>query len=495
MIFFAYLAFIAFSTLVALNDRKRGLLLFFAIGLTQDPVRKLIPGAPGYFTLCAVPVFFAMIVELAKTHGGFLRDFGCWHPKLASTLFLFFVSLLPGAALSATYGPGSWLFTVVGLLSYGTIILGILLGFFLPEREGDLERFLTVYCALAAPMLGGAFLEYFGVFPNWKVLGTSVLGHEWVRHIPSVVIKMVAGFFRSPDIMGWHAAMVLMLSSLFALRSRSWIRLCWIAVACWAFLCMVLCGRRKMMYMLPFFASIFLWALLFLSRGSRRTVSVGILVAILLVSLTGYQVFAPDSAFLKYYTYETGEILARVEQHGLKAVAGTFTQSGLLGEGLGFASTGSHHIHAPRPRVWQEGGLSRIAVELGLPGLMCFLFFGWRLVVCGLKIVVRRFSRQAPVFQTAAALFAILVANAASFVVSGQHFGDPFISSFIAVLVGLFLSTIRHFEPISHTNSAVFERTEQTPAVVFGEASKPPVAARGIDRWEDVAMSYWSRRL
>jgi hypothetical protein len=497
LVLYGFFVFIAISSLVALHDRRKGLVLFLLIGLTQDPARKMVPEAPGYFTLCTAPVLFALIAGLIKTGPGFWDEFRAWHPKLAMGIFFFAVSLLPGAGLSVTYGPGSWLYTAMGIFSYGVVIFGIAVGFFWPEKDGDIERFLAVYCLLCAPMLGGAYLEYLGMFPGWPVLGTSTLGHEWIRHIPGVVVKMVAGFFRSPDIMGWHAAMVVMLSLLFAFRSSGWkARLLWIAVGCWASVAMVLCGRRKMLYMIPVFVSCFLWAYYFWGTGARRAGVVSVLLLAVIFAVAGYQAFNPDSTFLQYYTYDPADAFKRLEKHGLQAVLTTFYQSGIFGEGLGFASTGAQHIPAPRPRTWQEGGLSRIAVELGLPGLVCLLFLGLQFAREGLQVVGRRIHRNDQVFLAAATMFAILIANVSSFIVSGGHFGDPFITSFLAIFVGLFFSTVR-FAGVEKTETLLLAQNVESvsptsPSVRFEPKASSPL--RDTERWEEIVLSFWSKR-
>ncbi len=497
MVRFGFFALIAFSSLVALTDRRKGMVLFLLIGLTQDPVRKMVPGAPGYFTLCTAPVLFALIVELVKNRPGFWGEFRSWLPGLALALFLFAISLLPAAGLSATYGPGSWMFTAVGIFSYGIFILGIAVGFFWPGREGDTERLLATYCLLCAPLLGGVYLEYLGLFSGWPVLGTSVFGHEWIRHIPGIMVKMVAGFFRSPDIMGWHAAMVVMLSFLFAFRSTGWSsRLFWIVVGCWASVAMFLCGRRKMLYMIPVFISCFLWAYYFVGTGARRAGAISILLLSSIFAVAGYQAFNPDSTFLQYYTYEPSDAFDRLERHGLEAVLATFAQSGIMGEGLGFASTGAHRISGSHPRVWQEGGLSRIAVELGLPGLICLLFLGFQIIRGGFILVGRRIPRDAQVFQTTVTMFAILVANAASFVVSGQHFGAPFVSGFLAVFIGLLFSAVRFAGSVSNEAPTLAHCAEGSASLPMSAplVSDETDAFQNADRWEDFVLSFWTKR-
>jgi hypothetical protein len=304
---------------------------------------------------------------------------------------------------------------------------------------------------------------------------------------------MVSGFFRSPDIMGWHAAMAAMFSLFIAFRSSGWRRWGWLSLGGWALMGLLLCGRRKMIYMLPLFISCFLWLNFSQGAASKRFGLLGVLIVFAILSLIGYQVFNPDSVFLEYYTYSPTDALVRLEKHGLDAVATTFKQSGILGEGLGFASTGAHHISAPRPRIWQEGGLSRLAIELGAPGLACFFFMGWQIAVNGLQIVRVQIPRDSEVFQVSTGLFAILVANASGFVVSGQHYGDPFIGCLVAIFIGMFFSTVRFAGTVPRADSAPDEGGVKSPVQV-GRPSSSPGALRENETWEELVLSLWSKR-
>jgi O-antigen ligase len=147
-----------------------------------------------------------------------------------------------------------------------------------------------------------------------------------------------------------------------------------------------------------------------------------------------------DPEIEDYYFGELGDAPQRVKQHGYEALIVTYRQSGFFGEGVGTATQGAHHLKVKRPRTWQEGGLSRILVELGVPGFICFLMLAIALVWRVLSLITKHLEPKSKEFPIMAGLGGVLFANACSFVVSYQIFGDPFIIVFFSLLVGFLLS-------------------------------------------------------
>ena len=66
MITIAFLAFVGLSATVALADWRRGWLLALVVGVLQDPVRKLVPGAPVYLTFSIVGVYIAILFSVQQ---------------------------------------------------------------------------------------------------------------------------------------------------------------------------------------------------------------------------------------------------------------------------------------------------------------------------------------------------------------------------------------------------------------------------------------------
>jgi hypothetical protein len=179
-------------------------------------------------------------------------------------------------------------------------------------------------------------------------------------------------------------------------------------------------------------------------RKPGRLLSLGLLISIPVVALIGLSDrLSEEITAIRYYKETAGESLDSLEEHGLGAVIETVRQNGFLGTGLGTATPGSHHLNVERPRNWQESGSSRVVAELGIPGT-----FGLMLVMFGIVVTSWRIARESLRTRSALApystgLLAFFVANVASLTVSGQILADPFIASFLGIMVGLVLSTGR----------------------------------------------------
>lgn len=446
MILNGYIFFLILLAFLTLKEWRRGIFFLILIAAIQDPVRKMIPGAPGYLTLSIMPVWFAMIFKAFPFLPDYRKEFSSHFPKLSSVVRLFVISIVPAALMSATYGPGSWQVTLIGLIFYSSLFFGILFGYmFTATDETLLLKVVVFYCILTAVMLIGSPLEYWSRFNYLRILGTSAFDAVWIRHTASGMVKLVSGFYRSPDVMGWHSVTLSMFSFLLGLKSNGKQRAFWIGMAGWGFVGAMLCGRRKMLYMLPIYGFVLAW-LLWRVQSNRFQFS-KMLVVILFGLSAGYgiyQMVGPSSDVENYYFKESSDDpFKRFKKHGYEAIVITYQQSGFWGEGLGTATQGIHHLNVARPRTWQEGGLSKIMVELGVPGFLSFvLVLGW-LIMSIWKLVAFQLDKEDPYFVLSAGFFAVLCGNSVAFVVSGQIYGDPFIIIFVTFISGLILSAAR----------------------------------------------------
>jgi cell division protein FtsW (lipid II flippase) len=252
---------------------------------------------------------------------------------------------------------------------------------------------------------------------------------------------MIAGFFRSPDVLGWHAAALVMFGVTLALKSDRWGRVGWAVLAGWGGVALMFCARRKMITMVPVFG-IATFGLYILQGHSRRLVRV-LLAAGVMVGVGAYVYLSVGASkeVEKFYSTTTGEMGERVQAHGIDSVVVTIRQAGFFGHGLGMAVQGVHNIKAKRPHIWQESGPSMLAAELGVPGLIAFALLLMGLVSAGFRALrhVGPASEQAVYVGVAS----VVVANAAAAVVSSQIFGDPFIGCFVPFLIGVILAGVR----------------------------------------------------
>ena len=439
---------VAVGVAIGVAQWRLALFVMALIAAVQDPLRKLVPGAPGYLVLATALVLMAAIIGLVSNYPPWWRGFGWYFPRIRLAMALFVLACIPAALISATYGPGSWLLTLLGVFSYGSLLLSMVVGFYFAYGLGDIRRFLAFYCLVSSVMLVGGLIQYFELWPGARVIGTEALDMEWLRYGEGYIVKMIAGFYRSPDVMGWHAAAVAMLAVILAMTGRGPGRWLWFALTAAALVELLLCGRRKMVYMIPFFL---LGVVVLYSLSGVRRQWFGFLGVVLLplvsIGIIG-DWLGDDSTQVRYYTDNPRDTVDQLHRHGFASVIGTYEQAGFFGSGLGVATPGSHHLQVARPRVWQESGPSRVMVELGVPGLLALVGVMVAVLSAAWRVTRYHLLATTPMAPYAVGLFAFFLANVGSLVVSGQILADPFIASFLGMSIGMVLSLARL--PVPH---------------------------------------------
>lgn len=460
------------TTLAALAHWRSLLFLGIVLAAIQDPLRKLMPGTPGWMTLMSVPVFLAAVVSSRTRMPHWWKRFSRTFPGIASRIFLMCLLTIPAALMSLTYGPGSWQYTLLGVLSYSLIFLAVILGFHYARDLATVRRLLSYYAGVHGVVLSGAVLQYLQWFPDWLVIGDKALGHEWIRWFPGYIVHLISGFYRSADVMGWHAATVCMAGMILAFSETGRARWFWIFVSAWAVFGLFLCGRRKMVYMIPIFLMTLTWIYFYVGRAARVIPIVGFLVIPAAAVFYVGDYLGEDSAQIQYYTTarEGDTAFDRFGDHGFGSLFETYRQAGFFGHGLGFGTPGAHHIEAPRPRIWQESGTSRVLVELGVPGFLGFVAAVASIVFALWRVTRAHLRARTPVGIYAAGLLSFFVANLGSLTVSGQIMADSFIVIFLGMLVGIVLGFARaEFMP----NELVARQPGVAPV-----PGHPPVPAR-----------------
>jgi O-antigen ligase len=252
---------------------------------------------------------------------------------------------------------------------------------------------------------------------------------------------MMSGFFRGPDIMGWHASLVFMIAAIMAIRSRGAARMWWIGLAIWAMVSMWICGRRKIVAMIPLFAGFYI-VLFYYLRGIRRLFSMVILV-VLILGLGAYLItsYAWQVSVADYYMSTFPEAGEQFRRHGFDSALETIRQAGFWGYGLGMGQQGTQHIDVEKPRLWQESGPTKVLVELGVPGTVIFLIVFGLLFMTAYALLRTRMFRSD--FVISAGIMSILLSNLMAAVVSAQIYTDPFISFMLAGLTGMLFASAK----------------------------------------------------
>ncbi len=453
-----YLAFLGSACAFALTDWRRGWLLVILCGAMQDPVRKLTPGAPVVISFVVVALYAAILFgarnELMRDLAEFSRRFGNLYTSIVVFLFLLVVAALNGLM---TYGFDKWKVPLLSGFTYCVPLVAALLGYTWLQREEWMYKFFTLYAAVTSVALIGTVLEYLRV--PWRVLGMVAFEGDFIRHLPGIQIRLLSGVYRGPDVMAWHAAMLTCIAIAMALRfgfGRS--ALIWGGVASWGFLNCMIAGRRKAIYTVAVFALMFVW------RYARR-LRTGQVFALLgtLVLLGGlvHEIASNERTSV----YAAGAVTTRQEltQRLEGGVGETFRQFGLMGAGLGTATQGVYHLLGNEHLGWQEGGLGKLAVEVGLPGILALAVIGW--------VVLRLLLRLTGIADVPGSsqfirvtLFSLVIANIASFMASAQAYTDAVLGLTTGFFVGCLFATAALDERLVATTTTP-AATETAPRV------------------------------
>jgi hypothetical protein len=450
-----YLAFLGTACAYALVDWRRGWYLVLLAGVLQDPVRKLTPGSPVWVSFLVVVLWFVVVFGARQTILVELRDFGRRFGTVY-TVTVAFIFLLIVAAINGvvTFGFEYWKVPLLSLFTYLVPLVAAMFGYSWLQREQSMTRFLQMYAGVTAVALIGTLAEYFRV--KSPILGMVAYTGDYVRHLPGIQIRLLSGIYRGPDVMALHAATLTSIAIAMALRAgvgRS--MLVWGGLGTWGFVNCMLAGRRKAIYFVGVFVLAFLW------RYARRvrTAEIAVLIAVLLTLYAVVHNLSANEATSVYTrgaVASEGELRQRFEGGALE----TLQQTGLMGVGLGAATQGVYHLLGERTLAdqnlgWQEGGLGKLAAEVGLPGILAIALL--------LVIVARLWLRLTSIPDVPgssqflrATLFGLVVANSGSFIVSAQAYSDAVLALTFGFLIGCLFATAALDERLA--------ASEKTPA-------------------------------
>jgi len=431
-----FLSFLGLAVTVSLTDWRRGWILAVVCGVLQDPARKMTPGMPLVMTSSILIVYAAILFSAQRGLQQALREFNRRFSAIwsAFTLLLF---LLIVAAVNGliNFGLSLWRVPALSLLVYLAPVPAVLVGFRYLDKEERLVKFFRFYAVLTSVALIGSLLEYLRV--ESRALGMVAQVGDYIRHLPGVQIRMISGFYRAPDIMAWHAATLTSIAIAMIIKGelgrRTWP---WMVAAGWGFFNCMISGRRKAIYYVVVFAIVFLWGY---AKRLRPAQIAAFAAAALVFAFVVHRISTNEqsSVYAKGAATTRQEVAQRLEG----GVFETFAQFGFMGAGLGIATQGAQHfLTEDRPMSWQEGGFGKLAVELGLPGLLAALFFAF-VTFRSLYRIMRHPDIPSTSQLGRVVLFGLVMANVANFIASAQTYSDPVVTLLSAFFTGCLFAT------------------------------------------------------
>jgi hypothetical protein len=446
------LALLAVPVVWAFAEWRLGLLLCLATAILQDPLRKLTPGQPVIFVVCVGVVFGAACLGAWAQGIRFTPSsiFGRYQRITVPMQLALLLIILE--ALNSYIQFGNPMVPLTGLLTYLLPLPSIIFAYQLVRfgGEGRIYQFVTAYLLLTMIALTTVYLEYAGY--DWPVFG-QVGGNLLIYSKDfSGVLVPHSGIFRASEIAAWHAmACACFALLLVTLRKFNFMTLLTAAILV-AFLIGIatLTGRRKAVVEVAVFASTYLILWLVLQKGVEK---LGIILAI--AGLVGFGWLSGQSERLLYVDQETQsyyryvdrletvfeDLPSRFTDYGIAPIMWAYDRFGIFGAGLGAGTQGTQPFERGEniPGA-AAGGLGKITLELGVPGLF---LIGWLAISVFnyLWQIMRDASQVSPrIAQLSYGLFSFLVANMAAFSVATQAYGDIFILLFLSWTLGFLLA-------------------------------------------------------
>jgi hypothetical protein len=202
----------------------------------------------------------------------------------------------------------------------------------------------------------------------------------------------------------------------------------------------ILTGRRKIIVEFTVFVSTYAILWIIFERGMGKLAIASFTgIALIAYGWLANAIVEPVrtqqdtelSSYARYVDHTENAFRAvptRFVEVGIAPLMWAYNSYGLFGAGLGVGTQGTQHFGGGGAIAGAaEGGLGKITLELGIPGL---LVMGWLAISIFRQLwrtvwVAFRYSRR--IARLAIGFFSFLVANVAGFSVATQAYGDLFI--------------------------------------------------------------------
>ena len=427
---------------------RDSLLYSVVIGFLQDPLRKITPDQPAlYVGLVLIGMVLTALVLYSRIGRLNLEPLFSGDRQLVGIVEIF-LGLLLVQTFNSFLSIGSLTLTLIGLGFYLAPLVALWLGYQFALQPAAVQRFLRVYLVMAVLFGVTIFLAYRGA--------TSIFFEEVGEGIKINIVELgimqqgYAGLWRSSEVAAWHlgaACCFLMILGVSSRRSNV-IALSSIAMVV-LLVISTLTGRRKVLTLVVGFLGIY--TLLIGFRGDSRVrtnVLAGVggsgIILSLYLSLQGNPT---ESGTLGGFVRRTVNVLDSVDDRfnslGFNAIGAALEAAGPFGFGVGALAQGATSLGIRLNRgTWAaEGGLGKIAAELGVAGIALFALILVLLSLLYWRIVTQ--LRYAPPSYSLLnlGLISFLAANLPNFAVASQIYGDPFVLSVLGLTAGFVLAS------------------------------------------------------
>ena len=392
-------------------------------------------------------VFGMVFLSTLQRRGmdGLKEPFVGWSNEVSQPLSLFLIVLMLQFVHSGLRY-GNFIISLIGLLSYLAPFLAIVVGYFLVSSERNIRTVMLQYILVGALLSLTVIMSFSGVDHQiFKEVGAGLKIYD-----QGTVLRSFSGFMRTGEIAAWHiATSCCFIVVLFFTSAKKPPAVLIVVLLIFMTTAIALTGRRKMLMLITVF--VFVYGLGFSYYRRRLNFNYVFSAAMVIFALWGTAQFLSDGDddlrnYVARSTSVYGSATSRAVELGIQPIGWAYNRVGLLGGGLGIASQGSHIFNVSKIAGGSgEGGLGKIMVELGLPGLLTVIW----LVIALAKYINKSLQLSAQPFvpqhvmPLMLGIACLLLVNVMTFAVATQVYGDTFILIMIGLLAGFLFALPR----------------------------------------------------
>jgi len=438
-----FLVLLVCACLVCVSKPRYSLFAILFIGFIQDSFRKVVPGEP-FFFVAMVGVVFGVVFLVTLNRIGVNRSiepFTGWSDNTRQPLAAFLI-LLMLQFFHSYLRFGSPFVSLIGLISYIAPFFAIVVGYYTINRAQDIRRFMWLYISAVVLVAITVIMSFIGI--EWAIF--KEVGAGLKIYDQGTLLRSFSGIMRTGEVAAWHCAIAAcFVIVLYMTSSSKKSGLLMIGIIALLLTAAVLTGRRKMIMLFSVFAITYFFTFLYYSK--KLTLSY-LMLSILVVMTVwmGFQFFIEDvnvsDSFGNYIARGSSvydDATNRFVNLGLQPINWAYNRVGLLGGGLGIASQGSQFFASISIAGGAgEGGLGKIMVELGFPGVVIAVWLGiaFALYISRSIFLTSQHFVPAHVMPLMLGIGVVLFVNVLTFSVATQVYGDIFILILIGLLAG-----------------------------------------------------------
>jgi len=361
-----------------------------------------------------------------------------WSDIASQPLALFFL-VLGLQFIHSFLRYGNPIVSAIGLLSYTAPFFAIVVGYFLINRTQNIINFMLCYASVGVLLSITVVMSFVGFdYQIFKEVGVGLTIYD-----QGTVLRSFSGFMRTGEIAAWHIASscCFLIIIFFSAKRRPSAALLALLVL-FMLGAIALTGRRKMLMLVTVFSVVYGLGFSYYRRqlSLNYLLSAGVVVFALWVTV---QILGGSGDSVSNYiargTSVYGSATTRAFELGFKPIGWAFNRVGLFGGGLGIASQGSQFFRTTNIAGGSgEGGLGKIMVELGLPGLIAAIWLIYafaKYINSSLKLSAQNFVPP-QIMPLMLGIACLLLVNVMTFFVATQAYGDMFILIIIGLLAG-----------------------------------------------------------